>query len=169
MWLIALKTLVADRGKLATALVGVVFSVVLVNVQGGLFLGLLGKVSLLVDFSQADIWVGHKLIHNVDFPQDIPRRWAYRLRTIPGVELADPYIIGYSNMTLPSGGFEGLVIVGCDRRSLLGNAWSIAEGNAGDVRRGESVIVDQFEDQKLESPALDGHRSRATPRVRETR
>ena len=36
MWPIALKTLISDRGKLLTALVGVVFSIVLVNVQGGL-------------------------------------------------------------------------------------------------------------------------------------
>ena len=40
MWSLAIKTLIADRGKLLTALVGVVFSIVLVNVQGGLFFGL---------------------------------------------------------------------------------------------------------------------------------
>ena len=51
----AIKTLLADPGKLTAALVGVVFSVVLVNVQGGLFLGLIRKAGVLVDNSQADI------------------------------------------------------------------------------------------------------------------
>lgn len=33
-------------------------------------------------------------------------------------------MIGYDNMTLASSGFEGVVIVGCDRNSLLGDAWT---------------------------------------------
>ncbi len=86
MWSIALKTLISDRGKLLTALVGVVFSVVLVNLQGRLFIGLIRKASLLVDHSGADIWVGHKKMHNVDFPRDIPRRWLNRIRSTPGVK-----------------------------------------------------------------------------------
>ena len=51
---LALRTLVHDRGKLVVALVGVIFSVVLVNVQGGLFIGLMSKASLLIDQSGAD-------------------------------------------------------------------------------------------------------------------
>ena len=65
MWSIAIKTLLADRGKLFAALVGVVFSVVLVNIQGGLFLGLIRKASTLVDHGQSDIWVGHHKMHNL--------------------------------------------------------------------------------------------------------
>ena len=106
MWSIALKTLVAQRGKLLTALVGVVFSVVLVNVQGGLFVGLIRKASLLVDQGDADIWVGHKRMNNVDFPHDIPRSWGQRIRALEGVARAEPYLVGHSVMTLPDGGFE---------------------------------------------------------------
>ena len=67
MWSIALKTLLADRGKLLTALVGVIFSVVLVNVQGGLYLGLTRKAGMLVDYGGAYIWVGHRKMNNVDY------------------------------------------------------------------------------------------------------
>src|SRR4030042_331786 len=101
MWSLALETLIADRGKLLTALVGVVFSIVLVNVQGGLFLGLINKAGLLVDQGQADVWVGHKNMHNVDFPRDIPRRWIHRIRTVPGVKRAEPYLLGFTDMTPP--------------------------------------------------------------------
>lgn len=121
MWSIALRTLIADRGKLATALVGVVFSVVLVNVQGGLFIGLLVKVALLADADEADIWGGHEHVHNIDFPLDIPKRWMYRVRAVPGVAAAAPYMIGYINMTLPSGGFEGVVIA--RRCSVTPGTW----------------------------------------------
>ncbi len=57
MWPIAVKTLLADRAKLLTALVGVVFSVVLVSIQGGLFLGLIRKASMLVDHGQGLITI----------------------------------------------------------------------------------------------------------------
>ena len=75
---LAIQTLMHDRGKLLAALVGVIFSVVLVNIQGGLFIGLMSKASLLIDHSDADIWIGHKGMHNLDFAHPIPVRWILR-------------------------------------------------------------------------------------------
>lgn len=154
MWSIALKTLVADRGKLLTALVGVIFSVVLVNIQGGLFFGLMRKASLLVDHGEADIWVGHQRMHNVDFPEDIPSRWVYRLRGVAGVRAAEPYVLGYSTMTLRGGAFETVLVVGCDRASLLGNAWEMAEGSPQDLATTDGIIVDDCEAEKLGHPRV---------------
>jgi putative ABC transport system permease protein len=154
MWNIALKTLLADRGKLLTALVGVIFSVVLVNVQGGLFVGLIRKASLLVDHGNADIWIGHKKMHNVDFPRDIPRRWIDRVRAVPGVQQAEAYIVGHSQMTLPNGGFEPVLVVGCDPASMLGGAWRLVEGRADDILRPHGVIVDVCDDDKIGFPKI---------------
>jgi putative ABC transport system permease protein len=166
VWFLAIKTLLADRGKLATALVGVVFSVVLVNLQGGLFLGLMGKASLMVDYGHADIWVGHRGMHNVDFTQDVPVRWGYRIRGIPGVKTAEPYVIGWSSMALPSGSFESVVVVGCEPASLLGNAWNISQGQASSILEPDGIVVDELEAEKLEYPRMreireiNGHRAR---------
>lgn len=166
MWIIAVKTLLADRGKLLTALVGVIFSVVLVNVQGGLFLGLLRQVSLLVDHSNADIWVGHRRIHNVDFPEDIPRRWIHRLRGIPGVKRAEPYLIGFSSMALPDGGFESIVVVGSDPASLLGTAWVLEKGRIEDLLQPDGIIVDVYDHAKLDDPQIGELREIAGRRAR---
>jgi putative ABC transport system permease protein len=154
MWPIAIKTLVSDRGKLLTALVGVVFSIVLVNIQGGLFVGLIRKAGLLVDSGEADIWVGHKWMHNVDFPSDIPRRWVDRIRTVPGVQRAEPYLIGQTDMTLPSGKFEGVTVVGVQPGSLLGNAWNESHGRLDAIRQADGIVVDDCEAEKLEFPRL---------------
>ncbi len=154
MWPIALHTLADDRGKLLTALVGVVFSVVLVNVQGGLFLGFINKAGLLADCGEADVWVGHRNMYNVDFPQDIPRRWVDRVRAVPGVEAAEPYLIGTTNTTLPSGGFELVVVVGVDPASRLGNAWNVVRGRADAILEPHGVIVDEYDLEKLEYPKL---------------
>ncbi len=82
MWLLALKAMLGDRGKLVTSLLGVTFSVVLINLQGGLYLGLIQKASLLVDYGKADIWVGHRHMESVDIGSFIPERWVYRIRAV---------------------------------------------------------------------------------------
>jgi putative ABC transport system permease protein len=150
---LAIKTLLADRGKFAAALVGVVFSVVLVNIQGGLFLGLIRKAGMLVDNSQADIWVGHKHMHNVDFPRDIPRRWLHRIRGISGVQEAIPYLVGFSDMTLPSGNFESVVIVGVPPHSSLGRPWNMRAGTLP-FGRPYAIVIDACDRDKLEGVKL---------------
>ena len=155
MWLIAARTLIADKGKLLTAVAGVVFSIVLVNVQGGLFLGLIRKAALLIDIGEADIWVGHRHMHTVDFPRIIPRRWISRVRSTPGVERAEPYIVGYAEMTLPSGAYETVVVVGVDSASLLGNPLQqLSQGNPAAMLETGGYLTDEGDDVKLESPYL---------------
>jgi putative ABC transport system permease protein len=149
MWLLALKAMLADRGKLLTSVVGVTFSVVLVNLQGGLLLGLIQKASLLVDYGQADIWVGHRHMNSADIGSFIPERWVQRLRSIDGVERADPYIVMFSQAAMPDGSFENVVVVGCDEASLLGNAWAMADGNPAAVRQPDGVLVDACDAAKL--------------------
>jgi len=164
--------LFSDRGKLLTALVGVSFSVILVNIQCGLFLGMIRKASMLVDHGQADIWVGHRKMINIDFPRDIPRRWIYRIRGLPGVARAEPYLVGVTEMTLPSGGYELAVVVGVDEASLLGNTWNIQNGEPGDILKTDGIIADELEATKLEYPVigdlreLGGHRARLVAQSR---
>ncbi len=166
MWSIALKTLIADRGKLLTAVVGVVFSVVLVNVQGGLFVGLIRKASLLVDQGDADIWVGHKKMNNVDFPHDIPRSWGQRIRAVEGVERAEPYLVGHSVMTLPDGGFEQVLVVGCDPASLLGGVNREACDQVDRLRQADGILVDECDAHKIGDPQLGDVREIGQRRAR---
>ncbi len=163
---LAVKMLLADRGKLAMALVGVVFAVVLVNVQGGLFIGLISKASLLIDQGGADIWVGHLKMNNVDFPHDIPRRWVHRIRSIEGVEQAEPYVVGHTVMTLPSGGFEQVLVVGSDSTSLLGTAVSLAVGEAESIRSPDAILLDTGDLDKVENPQIGDLREIGQRRAR---
>src|SRR5207249_8883635 len=114
MWILAIKAMLADRGKLLTSLLGVSFSVVLINLQGGLLYGLILKASLLVDYGQADLWVGHRHMNNVDIGTFIPERWIQRIRGVNGVERADAYVVMFGQATMPSGKFENVIVVGCE-------------------------------------------------------
>lgn len=166
MWRIAYKTLFADRGKLLAALAGVVFAFVLANLQSGLYLGLIGKAALLVDNNEADIWVGHHMMHNVDFAKTIPRRWIDRVRALPDVEQAEPYIVKFAIMSLPDGGFEEVVVLGKQSNSPLGTVWAMSEGSPQDLRHTDGVIVDADEDTKLQNPAVGDIREIGGKRAR---
>ncbi|MEM1069865.1 MAG: ABC transporter permease [Planctomycetota bacterium] len=154
LWNIALRTLLFDRGKLLAGLVGVIFSVVLVNIQGGLFFGLIHKASVLVDRSNADIWVGHRGMHNVDFPHHIPERWIHRIRSIPGVVEAEPIRIYPSEMSLPDGNFEAVMVVGLTEDTDLGRAFEVVEGSPDALSVFDGTVVDQCDDDKLLSPRI---------------
>jgi putative ABC transport system permease protein len=150
MWLLAVKAMLADRGKLVTCLLGVTFAVVLVNIQGGLFLGLIHKASLLVDYGQADIWVGHRHMNNVEIGTFIPERWLQRIRAVAGVERADPYLVAFARAKMPDGRFETVFLVGSEASSLLGHATRMAQGSAGAVREPDAVLVDRCDAAKLD-------------------
>jgi putative ABC transport system permease protein len=171
MWLLAIKAMLGDRGKLVTSLVGVTFSVVLVNLQGALYLGLLQKASLLVDYGQADIWVGHRHMNNVEIGTFIPERWVQRIRGIDGVERAEPYLVAFGQASMPDGGFENVIVVGSDPASLLGNAWIMEDGDPGAIRHPDGILVDYCDDDKLghcrigDTREINGRRARIVGRT----
>ncbi len=131
---------------------------VLANVQGGLFLGLIGKASILVDRGQADIWVGYKGMHNVDFPHDIPKRWIDRVRGIEEIENASPMLIGFSEMSLPNGSYEGVVVIGVEREESLGRFWKDAGQLGVELTQDDGIIVDDCDADKLGNPQIGEYR-----------
>lgn len=154
MWLLAIKAMLADRGKLLTSLLGVAFSVVLVNLQGGLLLGMIQKASLLVDYGQADIWVGHQHMTNVDMGTFIPERWIHRIRSVEGVAKAEPYVVMFGQATMPDGKFENVVVVGSEPASLMGNAWVMDHGDPRAARRPDGILVDVCDLERLGNPRV---------------
>lgn len=161
----AMKTLVADRSKLLSGLAGVIFSVVLVNVQGGLYFGLMRKASLLVDNGRADLWVGYRMVENVDLSREIPEFWSNRLRGLPGVDCVKPLIVGKGTATLPDGHMEDVWIVGADPSSTVGSGWGFVVGSQRALRRPDSVSFDDIDSHKLGEPKVgdwlevNGHRT----------
>ena len=154
MFSFALKTLLSNRSKLMTGVVGVVFSLVLVNVQGGLYLGLMKKASLLIDLSDADLWITHQLVENVDLAREIPESWQQRTRSVPGVKAAVPYIVGKGTASVANGHMEDVWVIGSDPDSMLGSAWGFVEGSRADLRRPYGVSFDEVDSEKLGHPGI---------------
>jgi putative ABC transport system permease protein len=57
---LARRNLFHDKVRLTVTLTGVVFALVLIAVQGGLFLGFTTTTSNIIDHSGADLWISSR-------------------------------------------------------------------------------------------------------------
>ncbi|QEL18446.1 ABC transporter permease [Limnoglobus roseus] len=95
----SLTTIWFERNRFLPAILAVAFSAVLIAVQGGLVIGLLAMMSLPIDKSRADVWVGYPGVRSVDLGRPLPDRWVTRVVEQPEVERAELAMIGFSLWT----------------------------------------------------------------------
>ncbi len=89
MYRIALKMLFHDRAKFIGLILGVAFSILLINQQVGIFLGLLSRAGAIVDdVPEADIWVMDPGVKNLDTIFPMRDTELGRVRGVEGVEWA---------------------------------------------------------------------------------
>jgi putative ABC transport system permease protein len=146
---LALKNLLHDRLRFVITLSGVAFSVALVMVQVGLFLGLLSFSTVTIDRLPADIWVTNQNARNVDFAIRFPETYVDRVRAIPGVNRADNMFVVFTDIRLPTGGQEGGIIYALDDFRAWDFPWDIEEGNVEDLRRGPTIFIDGSADHRF--------------------
>ncbi|MBP6703239.1 MAG: ABC transporter permease [Vicinamibacteria bacterium] len=140
---LARKNLFHDRIRFAITLAGVAFAVTLVLVQVGLFLGLLGKATVTIENSSADIWIVAKNTPNVDFGNPFPETAFLRARGVPGVERADNAIVQFVNIQLPSGATENALVYGLSDPAFWNLPWKVEAGRAEDLSRGYNLMMDR--------------------------
>ena len=140
---LARKNLLHDRIRFAITLAGVAFAVTLVLVQVGLFLGLLGKATVTIENSSADIWIVAKNTPNVDFGNPFPETVFLRARGVAGVERADNAIVQFVNIQLPSGATENALVYGLSDPAYWNLPWKVEAGRAEDLNRGYNLMMDR--------------------------
>ena len=82
---IALRNLLHDPVRLAVTLTGVVFAVVLIAVQGGLFVGFTRATSCVIENTEAEVWVASRGVRNFDVTHPLPDQKFHQVLGIPGV------------------------------------------------------------------------------------
>src|SRR5262249_23569030 len=110
--MLAWRNLVHDKVRLAVTITGIVFAVVLIVVELGLFLGFTSATSSLIDRSGADLWITAPNVPYIE--QGVPfteRKLAAVLAT-PGVAEASKYIARFSQWKRSADGQQvGIQIV----------------------------------------------------------
>src|SRR5215469_2796380 len=139
---LAVRNLFHDKVRLAVTLTGIIFSVVLVAVQIGLFLGFTTTTSNVIDNSHADLWVTAKGVGYIEVGVPFSEKKLYHVRAIPGVAEAQKYILRFGQWKRPDGGNTSCEIIGFDPDSDMGGPWSLSEGDVRSLKLPDTVIVD---------------------------
>jgi len=149
MALLARRNLFHDRIRFAVTLTGIVFALVLIIIQFGLFLGFTTTTSNNIDHSNADLWIVFHGVGYFDTGRLFSERKYYAVLATPGVQQAEKYIQNFANWKKPDGGMENIQVIGFHPGSRLGEPWDIVQGNLMDVKQEDGVIVDELYKEKL--------------------
>lgn len=142
---IALHNLIHDKHKLLLALVGIMFSVVLITLQLGILTNATHNASGLVSHAGADVWVMQPGTRNVDQCVVLSERRYYQVITVPGVAWAERLVVQFSPWRLSDGQQSTVTLVGLESHSRLTLPWSMACGQRDDVFHQNGIIIDERE------------------------
>lgn len=163
---LAQRNLFHDKIRLTVTLTGIVFAVVLIVVELGLFVGFTKATSGLIDHSGADLWVASENVPYIEQAVPFSDRKLNQVRAVPGVQEAQKYIAHFAQWKRPDGSQESVQVVGFNLDSRLGSPWNIVQGNVADLRIPDAIMVDEIYRQKLDVTHLGqlseigGHRAR---------
>ncbi len=146
---LAQRNLFHDKVRLTVTLTGIVFSVVLIVVQLGLFLGFTTATSNLIDHSGADLWITSKNVPYVEQGVAFSERKLNQVRAVPGVADAQKIIAHWTQWKRHDGGEESVQIVGINVDDPLERPWNLVEGRVEDLKSPDAIILDELYKQKL--------------------
>ena len=146
---LAWRNITRDYVRLAIAVVGVGFAVLLMMVQSGLLIGFAITTSSLVDHAAADIWIVPRGAKDVDQAGAMIERKKYLLMAVPGVERVDSLIVHFADWKRPDGGTESVIVVGIDPVQPALQPWNFIAGSTADLRGPNAIVIDELYSQKL--------------------
>lgn len=161
---LASRNLFQDKIRLIAAVTGIVFSVVLVLLQVGLYYGFERTVTLVVDHTPTDFWVvssGTKYFEDISI-LDIKTR--EKLMALEGVAEAVPVVASFSAWIRPDGEMNSIFVIASD--PVLGGVapWNINAGKVDDLAAPGTVAIDTFYAHQLGVNGLgDGAEIRGHP------
>lgn len=146
---LARRNLFHDKVRLTVTLTGIVFAVVLIIVQLGLFFGFTSTTATLIDNGKADLWIGSKGIPYLEQSRPFSERKLYQVRATPGVASAEKLLADWGRWKRPDGATESPFIVGINPDNPLGGPWNLVAGSVRDLEIADAVIMDTLYREKL--------------------
>jgi putative ABC transport system permease protein len=134
--------LLHDRASTAGSVLGVVAILFLVGQQLSTMFGLFTYMSVLVDHSDADIWICGKFTENANSTGQLPVRYVDRISGLPEIEWAAPVITTGGDARRKDGKSEGVVVVGLPTPRFPGGPWAFERGSVESLLDYDGVTVD---------------------------
>jgi putative ABC transport system permease protein len=160
---LAIRNLFHDRLRCIATVIGIVFSIILVTVQMGLYLGFGRMVTTMIDHASADLWIMPRGTKCFEDPSLLDARKRYRALSVEGVAAAIPVVIGFADWRMPSGATTPVFVIGSDLRSGGLHPWNLVAGRIESLAIPNAVAVDRTYFQRL---GISGMGARAEIRRR---
>ena len=140
---LAYRNLFHDRLSFAVTIVGIVFSVVLVAIQCGIYLGSEKKIAAIIDAAPADLWIVPLGTKSYDDPSLLSGRERHMALSTPGVENAEDMVVSFGKWRKPEGGQTTVLLVGSEAVSDSPLPWNVAEGSRDGLLAADTVAIDK--------------------------
>jgi putative ABC transport system permease protein len=146
---VASRNLFHDRLRFIATVIGIVFSIVLVTIQMGLYLGFGRMVTTMIDHASADLWVMPRGTKCFEDPSLLNLRDRYRALSVNGVAEAIPVVIGFADWRMAGGEMTPVFVIGADLRSGGLEPWDLVEGQLESLSTPKAVAVDKTYFERL--------------------
>lgn len=140
---LAFRNLFHDRIRLAVTLVGILFSIVLVAVQLGLYLGSSRMITGMIERSNSDLWItafGAKSFE--EGGTLLTSRERHQALAVPGVKAVVPLVVAFNEWRKPGGGSTRVLVVGTDAEDGGLAPYNLVNGTLEDIKAPEAVAAD---------------------------
>ncbi len=140
---LAFRNLFHDRIRLIVTLIGILFSIVLVAVQLGLYLGARKMIIGMIDNANAELWITAYGAKSFEEAGSLDGRQRHIALSVPGVASVEPLIAAFNEWRKPDGGATLSVVVGTDMPAGGLKPWNVVEGDARSIFQPDAVAVDR--------------------------
>lgn len=140
---LAYRNLFHDRMRLAVTLIGILFSVVLVAVQLGLYIGSSRDITALIDNAKGELWItayGAKSFE--DGGTLLSAKERHQALATPGVKSVAPVLSVFAEWRKPEGGSTRVVLVGADVEDGGLAPFNLVAGSWEDIKAPGGIAVD---------------------------
>ena len=140
---LAFRNLFHDRIRLAVTLVGILFSIVLVAIQLGMYLGSSRMITDMIERSNGDLWI--TAFDAKSFEEGgilLTSRERHQALATPGVEAVVPLVVAFAEWRKPEGGSTRVVVVGTDAEDGGLAPWSLVQGTWQDIKSPDAISAD---------------------------
>ncbi len=138
---LAIRNLLHDRARFLVTLIGVLFAVVLLAVQLGLYLGARQMIVGMVAQTTGDIWITAYGANSFEQAPILTGRERFLALSVPGVASVTPLVVSFSGWRKPDSGSVNVIVIGTEKEGSL-KPWNIVEGPAA-LTMEDGVIVDR--------------------------
>jgi putative ABC transport system permease protein len=140
---LAYRNLFHDRMSLVVTLVGIIFSVVLIAVQFGLYIGSEVRITAMLDHMKGDLWVVPYASKSFDDPNFLQGNEKFKVLSTPGVASVEELAVNFVGWRRPTGGITAALMVGSDTTTNKALPYDIVEGSMETLSAPDGIAVDR--------------------------